>query len=75
MEHNEQIKDLMADKLALDQMYAKCIQELHLTKKNLLLKENQLADIMKQNSDLLAEKEEWKKPQVCGTENANVDAA
>ena len=63
MENNEQLQDLMADKIALDQMYGQCIKELHQTKKLLLLKESACTDLIKQNSALLKEKEEWLRPK------------
>ena len=61
MEHQEQLNDLLADKLALDNMFGQSIKELHETRKQLLLKTSSLQSLVEQNNVLLGEKAELQK--------------
>jgi hypothetical protein len=49
----KQIDELLADKLALDQMYGDTIRALHECKKQLILKDDQIKKLMLQIDELL----------------------
>lgn len=68
MEQHE-IDVLIADKIALDQMYTSSIKELHECKKQLILRTDSLNKLIKQCSDQLVELDKLKKE----LESANIE--
>lgn len=61
MDQNEQIRDLIADKAALEEMYSQCLPQLHAVKKELILNKGNIESLLKQNSELLQKIDELTK--------------
>jgi len=57
----QEIDNLIADKIALDQMYTASIKELHECKKQLILKDDSVRKLIEQCQNHLKEIEELKK--------------
>jgi hypothetical protein len=57
----QEIDNLIADKIALDQMYTASIKELHECKKQLILKDDSVRRLIQQCQNHLAEIEKLKK--------------